>query len=396
MSTRNENTSMNYDDRPEELDALLLRVLNNTCTTDEIAFFKEWIKEKEHHAYFRQFKQIWNATTNASITPEEQKLALKHYQAYLRVSSTRKRAKLYRQIVQYAAVILLSVFIGYQLASRHENTLQPVAIAEATDVKTPRLTRADGSVINLLTTDTTMTEGNGTTVHRSGERELVYQTAKTPTKEEVYNTIQIPRGERFTLTLADGTRVWLNSESSLTYPVNFTGKERRVTLSGQAYFKVKEDTLHPFIVNSGELETRVLGTSFDICAYPDLPERRIILVEGRVQATAYQRKIVLHPNQQLAVDTALRNLSVTNIDAREMTLWKDGILQLKDQTFNEMLNKLSRWYGVTFVNSADIPATDRFNGKFNRENIREAMKTISLSAHIEVTYKQDTVIIQPK
>ena len=174
------------------------------------------------------------------------------------------------------------------------------------------------------------------------------------------------------------------------------GKERVVQLTGQAYFEVQKDSLHPFIVKSRNLETRVLGTSFDICSYPDMAETCIILVEGCIQATAYHRKAILHADQQLTLDTLQQKMSITDIDAKLMTQWKDGILRLDNQNFNEMLDKLSRWYGITFVNNASIDSSDRFNGKFHREDIQEAMHIISLSANITYTIKQDTIFIHPK
>ncbi|MFR7875130.1 MAG: FecR family protein [Butyricimonas paravirosa] len=143
-------------------------------------------------------------------------------------------------------------------------------------------------------------------------------------------------------------------------------------------------------------ETRVLGTSFDICSYPDMAETSIILVEGCIQATAYHRKAILHADQQLTLDTLQQKMSITDIDAKLMTQWKDGILRLDNQNFNEMLDKLSRWYGITFVNNASIDSSDRFNGKFHREDIQEAMHIISLSANITYTIKQDTIFIHPK
>ena len=105
---------------------------------------------------------------------------------------------------------------------------------------------------------------------------------------------------------------------------------------------------------------------------------------------------MLRPNQQAVLDSAARQLAVQDVDARALTQWKDGILRLDNQTFDEMLGKLSRWYGITFINRASVSPSDRFNGKFYREDIEEAMHVISLSAKIRYVTRQDTIIILPQ
>ena len=378
------------------IEDMLFNILNDTASPEEFLTFKEWIKDDSHEKYFQQFKQLWNATTHASISAQEKAKAFRQYQKYILSTPHGKRHNYLRQIPKYAAIIIFSLSIGYYLATQQESPVQPLPSAQIQHFQSPTLIRADGSIINLITTDTTLQEKDGTQLHRSGDRQIRYQKNNSVATQEIYNTLNIPRGERFNITLADGTKVWLNSESSLIFPVNFVGKERVVQLTGQAYFEVQKDSLHPFIVKSRNLETRVLGTSFDICSYPDMAETSIILVEGCIQATAYHRKAILHADQQLTLDTLQQKMSITDIDAKLMTQWKDGILRLDNQNFNEMLDKLSRLYGITFVNNASIDSSDRFNGKFHREDIQEAMHIISLSANITYTIKQDTIFIHPK
>lgn len=375
---------------------MLFNILNDTASPEEFSTFKEWIKDDSHEKYFQQFKQLWNATTHASISAQEKAKAIPAISKIHFIDATRETPQLSSPNSQICSDHHFSLSIGYYLATQQESPVQPLPSAQIQHSQSPTLIRADGSIINLITTDTTLQEKDGTQLHRSGDRQIRYQKNNSVATQEIYNTLNIPRGERFNITLADGTKVWLNSESSLIFPVNFVGKERVVQLTGQAYFEVQKDSLHPFIVKSRNLETRVLGTSFDICSYPDMAETSIILVEGCIQATAYHRKAILHADQQLTLDTPQQKMSITDIDAKLMTQWKDGILRLDNQNFNEMLDKLSRWYGITFVNNASIDSSDRFNGKFHREDIQEAMHIISLSANITYTIKQDTIFIHPK
>ena len=142
------------------------------------------------------------------------------------------------------------------------------------------------------------------------------------------------------------------------------------------------------------MQTRVWGTSFDMAVYPEQAQLRVTLVEGRVEASvASGEKRLLLPDQQLCFDTLKRVLSVVSVNAREWILWKNGILHIDNETFPDMLNKLSRWYGITFINKADIPLSDRFNGKFHREDIETAMHAIALSADVEFTCEGETVTI---
>lgn len=381
-----------------DIDPVLTRILDGSATEEDYRYFREWISVENHKTYFRICKRMHHLTSSAGITAEEKQWALKQYRKYIHKNGSRK---IIFRLMKYAAVVLISFLAGYRLSEWKEMPA-PVPSFASTELSIPKQThapiliQADGSVVNLMTSDTNLLEKDGTVLHRVDSRTLKYSENKTRDNKPIYNTLQIPRGERFTLALSDGTRIWLNSESSLSYPVNFTGKTRTVLLTGQAYFEVKKDTAHPFIVQTEQLETEVLGTSFDISSYPDATENQLILVDGKVCAKAYGRQILLHPNQQLTLDSRQKQISLEEVDAKALIQWKDGILQLRDQSFEEMLHKLERWYNVNFKNLAIRPIEGRFNGKFDREDITQAIRTIAISARIRYAQKNDTIYIYSK
>lgn len=385
-----------------DIDRILFKILNGETSPADIQFFKEWMENEENRQYFNQLKEVWNAVTDAALTEEEKREAFRQFRKHIADSSPNKWKRRMLAYCKYAAIIIAAMVVGYLLADQQESrqTPQETASIDLTKKMAPvsglTLTRGDGTVVNLVQTDSTLKEEDGTRLVRSGDRQLEYlrQDSTIQATEAIYNTVTVPRGERFSLTLADGTKVWLNAESHLTFPVNFVEDERVVRLSGQAYFEVAKDSLHPFIVCGNGVETRVLGTSFDMANYPD--NHSITLVEGSVQVSAFDQKTVLRPNQQVVVDSARHRLTVREVDAKLLTQWKDGILRLDNQTFDEMLGKLSRWYGITFINQASVPSDDRFNGKFYREDIGEAMHVISLSAKIKYVTRQDTIVILPQ
>ena len=380
-----------------DTDQVLDKILKGIATEEELLWLSQWIKDDKHLQYFRQYKEIWHTTTRVSWEKDEIAVAFEKYNRYIHHRQQRKLPRLVLKLMKYAAIAVLGISAGYySYISSREETVPVMTVVASQAVTTPLLIRSDGTTVDLAQEDMVLTEKDGTLLKRKGEHTISYRNESSRTTEVIYNTLQVPRGKRFNLELSDGTRVWLNSGSILIYPVNFTSKTRTVQLAGHAYFEVEKDLLHPFIVRSGELETRVLGTSFDINAYPGSGETTLTLVEGRVEANSYGNKTILYPDQQIALDTLTRRMWLKEVDAAAITSWKDGILQLEHLTFPQMLDKLSLWYGITFINHSQISDTEHFNGKFDREDIRQAMETIALSAQIQYEILQDTIIIQSK
>lgn len=173
--------------------------------------------------------------------------------------------------------------------------------------------------------------------------------------ESGMSTIQTADGEMITLTLADGTEVKLNSNSKLTYPHQFQGKERLVYLSGEAFFKVQHDSQRPFIVDAGGILTKDLGTSFNIRAYSE-KDCKVTLVEGKVAVlnkADNAQPVILEPGQQYSIQEKISSQPlIQSVDAQETTAWADGVFYYHDQTLEHIITELARHYHLTaeFIN----------------------------------------------
>ena len=218
-------------------------------------------------------------------------------------------------------------------------------------------------------------------------KEIDYSRAllQTETKEVGKQKVQIhrlsiPRGETFKVVLSEGTEVFLNSDSRLAYPTVFKGKERVVSLEGEAYFKVAKDAAHPFIVKSGNLQVRVLGTEFNVSAYPEEEEVTATLISGKVlvEYNGLKEQEILKPNEQLAYNKHTRLGSVTYPDMQDVTAWQRGEIVFRSMTMEEIFTRLERKYPYTFVYSFHSLKSDRFNLTFGQNaSIEEVMDIIA-------------------
>lgn len=205
---------------------------------------------------------------------------------------------------------------------------------------------------------------------------------------EKYNTLVIPRGGEYALELADGTRIWLNSETTLKFPVTFSGRERRVEMTGEGYFEVAKDKEHPFIVQVNGVDVKVLGTSFNISAYDE--EVVTTLVEGQVQVKTISDSLELNPNQQAAWDG--KHLIVKDVDARNYTLWREGIFFFDNARLEDILDALGRWYNVhVFFQNSELKDMC-FSVEIKRyEHIETILRRIAQTDKVKFDIKDKTV-----
>jgi transmembrane sensor len=181
------------------------------------------------------------------------------------------------------------------------------------------------------------------------------------------NTLSTPRGGQYRLTLPDGTRVWLNAASAITYPTAFTGDERKVRVTGEAYFEVSADPGKPFIVDiDGRSSVDVLGTSFDVNGYPEEGPVRTTLIEGKVRVAGDRpgNVLTLKPGQQ-AQAAGERLTLVTRVDIDQVTAWKNGFFSFQDLHLQEVMRQLARWYDLEVVYEKGIPDMI-FEGEISR------------------------------
>ncbi len=203
----------------------------------------------------------------------------------------------------------------------------------------------------------------------------------------VYNTVETPLGMRSSLTLPDGTRVWLNSGSSISYPVLFANDFRAVSLKGEAYFEVKKDKSWPFVVNTKNLDVVVTGTTFNCNAYPENDQVQTVLVEGEVTLAnqSATELATLNPGELAIFDKSNQRITTTKTDLQKYIAWKSGKLMFRDDKMNKVVEKLERWYNVEFEIEDPEIADYIYTATFIDESLDQVLKMLTLSAPIRYT-----------
>jgi ferric-dicitrate binding protein FerR (iron transport regulator) len=209
---------------------------------------------------------------------------------------------------------------------------------------------------------------------------------KAPGKPQaiVYQEISSPLGMRSEVNLPDGSSVWLNSGSKLRYPVPFNGKERRLYLSGEAFFKVHSDSLHPFFVDTKHLEVRATGTRFNVEAYPEDSLTAVTLEKGKVGVNIARKiKVQLRPNQRVLFNSRAGTYNVSTTDAQEWDLWRNGILSFRDEPLGEVFKRVGRTFNVDIHIKDQSVAGQLYRATFENESLDEILHLLKLSAPIQ-------------
>ena len=214
-------------------------------------------------------------------------------------------------------------------------------------------------------------------------------------QENIENKLHVPAGQRIKLTLQDGTTVWLNSHTTLTYPAIFDKKERRVAIDGEAFFIVAQDKHKPFIVSSQGIETKVLGTQFNICSYRKNNDVRTSLIEGSLQiyfTGKENESIILSPNEQISIKNG--TIKVDTISHHDYFLWKEGIYSFKDELLVDILNKLQLYYDVRIIIRNPSINQEKYTGKFRqRDSIDDILRMLQKIHKFKIQKDEENNII---
>lgn len=257
------------------------------------------------------------------------------------------------------------------------------------------LTLSDGTKVSLANdSNKTIADKAGLLAEKTGDGQLIYKNGVTAT--HLTNTVTTPMGGEFKLRLPDGTNVWLNAGSSITYPVSNIGMERKVILNGEAYFEVAHDKEHPFIVLSKDQVVKVLGTHFNINSYANEEKITTTLVEGSVQVISGLRQRIIRPGQQAMLDHA-GIIAVQTADVETALAWKNGRIKFRDADIESILRQAERWYNIKVVYEGQLPKRT-FNGGISRQsNLSSLLKLLELSGikfSIEDNNDSKTLIVK--
>ena len=208
-----------------------------------------------------------------------------------------------------------------------------------------------------------------------------------------YHTIEIPVGADYRLTLSDGTVVYLNSASKLTFPAAFVGDERRVFLEGEGYFEVESDKQHPFRVEVNGTIVEAVGTIFNINAYPEKDGVEATLVSGKVNVEIGQDRVSLIPGQQARC--GMKNIEVCEVDTREYISWKNGMFIFNEMTLENIMVQMQRWYGLDVFFQNESAKSHAFKGMIDKHlSPQEVFRIIEKIANVRFEMKGNTVVIE--
>ncbi|NRF41976.1 FecR family protein [Pedobacter foliorum] len=371
---------------------LIANYISDQITEPELQLLLAWIEELPENGIV--FEKICNErnlnTVNLSFKAYDEDLALQKVKTRLGITHAEPPiGKLPKWIAAIAAVISLIVFTVYLFKNTAHLNNDKVNPTISSNVIEPGRNKAtlildNGKRITLSEAKKGVLIDAAQVKYSDGSKVSTFDKT-TPM------TISTPRGGTYQITLADGTRVWLNASSSLTYvPALTVNGERRVKLDGEAYFEVAKDKLHPFVVESTGQKVRVLGTHFNINAYSDEKDTKTTLVEGRIDVN----NVILKPNQQSIMSDHSNRLEVKEVDPSLAIAWKEGEFKCRRESLESLLRKVARWYDVDVVYENETAKQQTFSGTLSRaDDFQKVLKRIALTGEANFKIEGRKVIV---
>lgn len=377
----------------KNLNAIARKVMDGTATEDEKRFLD---------AYYDFFAKPHN--TGNDLSDEEEREIYLELKNRINNTGTGKVRRMFvspMRIAAAVALLTLAAISAYQFLSG--SNADKAALVKTAPVKSKpilhggtkaTLTLADGTLLELDELSAgKLTQQAGLEISKTADGQLVYKSSKVNDKdaENQFNTMQTPRGGIYQVVLPDGTRVWLNSASTLKYPLAFSKAERKVELEGEAYFEVAHRDKQPFRVASANQTVEVLGTHFNVYSYKEESRTKTTLLQGSVKVLASGNAVMLKPGQE-AINKA-SGIKVKEVDAENAIAWKDGLFRFDNEDVHTIMNKIGRWYDVEIVYQDDVDDI-HFGGSVSRfSDISKLLNKLELTNAIHFKIEGRRIIV---
>jgi len=387
-------------ERGHQIVSLIVTEKMRPLSKEEQSFLSEWICAKDEN------KRLYESLVDEKNTPGKLKLLSEYnekeaYDKFVRLAKASNARSKLRQILRYAAVLIpliVASYFFYQQTNKTEYESQISAIDVQPGTSKAVLVLEDGHIINLeeeedihvISEDIDIINDKRTIVYRASEN-------RKSERKLRYNTLKIPRGGEYRLSLSDGTKVWLNSETEIEYPVIFSNMKREIFLKGEAYFEVAENKECPFIVNTSCISLEVLGTSFNVRAYSDENQTISTLVTGKVllRELETQKEIALVPNEQAVTTSKETEVRTVNVDP--YIAWMEGRILFEENTIEEIFNDLSRWYNIEIEYANQDVRDLRYSIDIMRyETLSEVLNILELTEKIKFGINENKLLIMKK
>ena len=383
----------------EEIEKLIIKFLNRSSNTKELDVLNNWIGEEGNYAIFKDYVKTHYAITLAMNDPDINKLR-EQLQKEIRRDKNVFYGRRYAPALKYAAIAIIFLGIGLLIKS-------DIFINTPKEVIQPRLEAIqlvlDNGEIEIISEKGTslVKDSKGKVIGSRNGNKLVYQ-GMDKIKDLSFNTLSVPNGKQFTITLSDGTNVHLNAGSSLRYPVSFIkGKKRQVFLMGEGYFDVAHSDQNPFVVNAQNLDILVHGTKFNVSNYPEDRDTEVVLLDGSVSLSESsdskeeREEVFLKPGFKGVYNKSGSKISKQEVNTSIYTSWMKGNLVFRDVAFENIIQKLERHYNVVIINNNAKLATETFNATIEtkHETIEQVFNYFNKVYQIEYQILDNKIII---
>lgn len=397
----------------ERIKYILQKVADDSVTPEEMDELILWISTPEG-----QDRALW-VCGQLGVSPEPEKGREQAGNAFVidRILDTQEAAhqtpkrpllrRLYplRKIAVAAAVIFLvgsiALFVvdkAYQDKGAGPQKVavrnKPRQILPGSNKAVLTLNNGKQIVLDSSSTGLIANDGDATVQKQSGQLKYTATQANPAADKIAYNTLSTPRGGQYKILLPDGTKVWLNAASQITYPTVFAGNDREVSIKGEVYFEVAHNAAKPFIVKTdNNMQVRVLGTHFDVNAYPDENVIKTTLLEGSVRVTSAADVQMLKPGEQMQLTGNGKLKVVKDVDIEGIMGWKEGVFNFNDADITSIMRQLSRWYDIDVVYNGAMP-NDLFTAIISRSNnISQVLSMLESTLRVHFNIQNRTIYV---
>lgn len=381
---------------------ILFKYLKGEANSEEIAEVEEWLKKDGNQEFLDELRhsskisngieQIRKINTDKYNVIFDKKVA--------KINGKRKIRSFLAYAAMFVVIISVSVFVYNNRSSNDVIKIvlnNPEAIKPGMNKATLITSEGDKYILGKNSGGELIKDNKGKLLKASDDS-LVYKVSNeknTQVRKAKYNTLVVPKNGEFILTLSDGSKVWINSDSKLIYPDEFIGKERLVYLEGEAYFEVSKDAKKPFLVKTQDAKIKVLGTGFNIKNYKD-DIHATTLVHGKVEVeTSFSKKVVLTPGHQAIINDS--NLEVKEVDVRYAIAWKEGYFMFLNENLDHIMKELARWYDFEYFFQNSSASKEVFTSKIKRfDDFDNVLNILQATNKIKFKKKGKLVIVKAK
>lgn len=386
---------MDQEQLISQISGLIIKKINNTLSSEEEEVLDKWRTSKEENE--KLFQKLLSSGNYSQEYQYYQEIRKLNEWEEIRQRFAHKRTFVWKCLMRYAAILLIGV--GCVWAVVKINSEEPTVLVTRQDMNPgcskAVLTFADGESVVLgdnYTNGLQLLKKRGISANDSN---LVYN--ETDRISE-YHTLEVPRGGEYILTLEDGTKVWLNAETTIKYPARFGKNERKVLLiTGEAYFSVCKNAGRPFYVECQDMSIKVTGTEFNIMAYPEKKRIETTLVKGGVDVSKGEQALTLNPHEQAIYLQENDDLSKKKVDVKYFISWKDGVFEFREMPLGDVVAQLERWYNVNFSFQDDSLKQILFTGAVvKNRSLKFILDIIKETQLIDYNIVEDKVMIKKK